>query len=164
MCPPGLRVDTRIAADPSALVLRVSMCRHDLGETFAAPGALVVGFSPRLPALPQLRADALLFLARNAAFLDPLGEVVFIAQIALGGCLNCARAGSILSQPVGDTRQSSMPGCPGHSARSLSGNSLSGSAIVTVKGTSWNRRRIASSTPLRLGLWLPAITSLKAGA
>ena len=52
---------------------------------------------------------------------------------------------------------------PGHSARSLSGKSLSGLAIVTVNGARLRRRRIASSTSLRAGLWLLAITSLKEG-
>jgi hypothetical protein len=53
----------------------------------------------------------------------------------------------------------------GHSALSLSASrgSRSAGGIYTVNGTSNRRRRIASSTLVSRGLWLPQMNSLNVG-
>ena len=77
---------------------------------------------------------------------------------AVGGCNPCAchsRQPSIIHASM-----------PGHSCLQLfsqvAGRAARG-GMVTVNGSRWNRRRIASSTDRRPGLWLPAMTSLNCG-
>ena len=55
---------------------------------------------------------------------------------------------------------------PGHSSLSLIARqkSRSFSGMVTVNGIKFMRRRIASLTDRRAGLWLPKIASLNCGA
>jgi hypothetical protein len=58
---------------------------------------------------------------------------------------------------------------PGQNPRQLDFNfsgkcsSRSAGGIVTVNGIRWKRRRMASSTDLSPGLWLPAMMSLNMG-
>jgi hypothetical protein len=80
-----LQGDTAVTPDMLAFLGRKALRSHEIGESFAGAGSLVVSLSPPLPVLPQLFPDPPLVLTGDAAFLDPLGWSVFRAEIRLRG-------------------------------------------------------------------------------
>jgi hypothetical protein len=79
------QLDAGIAAN-ALLGGLVAVRLRQLGEGLPTSRRLVVGLGPGFPASPQRRTLATPPLAGNAAFFNPLGKIVFLAEIGLG-CL-----------------------------------------------------------------------------
>ena len=125
-------------------------------------GAVARTRAPALPTPANLRIARFglpCFRVALAALVEPGAEGVLPVEVGVGGGPD---DGGRARPPRCHSRQPSIAHCEdaGPLSLELLGQLLVALVrpIVTVNGIRWNRRRIASSTERRPGLWLPAIS------